>query len=140
MSSFQITFKPSLEQLGRKFRSIGIPNFLRDEIKRLAFDTEREAKLETPVDKGGLRSSISTSLSIPMGAVVRPHVPYAGWIHEGWMNRGGKRIFIRGGGRGSTPSGGKPYMLLGVTKALKGFETRLSRRLGRRIKAKITRI
>lgn len=140
MPSFEVQFRPSLDVLARRFGSVNAREFLGEQITKLAFETEREAKLETPVDKGGLRASISTSLSLPFGAQVRPHVPYAHWIHEGWMDRGGRRVRIRGGGSAGTPIGGKPYMELGAQRAVVSFEDRMARLLEQRIQAKINRV
>lgn len=140
MSSFSVTFEPPLSVLQQQFRSVGITSFLQDEIRRLAIETGNEAKRETPVDLSGLRASISPSIGPGLSATIRPHVPYAHWIHEGWEKIGGRIVRIKGHGRAGTPPGGKPYMFLGVEKALSGFENRMAARLEFRIKSKIRRL
>lgn len=131
-----ITFNPSLAEIGRRIGAVDIPKFLETQIRNLALRVERESKKQTPVDRGQLRNSISTDLFMG-GAVIQPHVPYASWIHEGHMNRGGRTVRIRGLGRGGTPAGGKPYMELGTQLAIPGFEGHIGHDLEQWIQLKI---
>lgn len=117
-----ITVKPSFESLGRAFKLIQLGAALQRGIEKLAFSIEREAKIETPVDTGRLRSSINTSVGT-LQARIAPHVVYAGWIHDGKMTRLGRSVFLKGLGRAGTPPGGKAFMQLGVDKSLRKFGT-----------------
>ena len=74
---------------------------------------------QTPVDQGGLWGSIGVDLEPKkFRAIIKPTMPYARWIHEGWMKRkGGKIIYLQGKGIAGTPKGGKPYMELGASEA-----------------------
>ena len=73
---------------------------------------------QTPVDQGGLWGSIGVDLEPKkFRAIIKPTMPYARWIHEGWMRRNGKVIYLSGHGRAGTPVGGKPYMTLGASEA-----------------------
>ena len=139
MSSMTIKLTPSLANLKKRFASIDIQKVLDRELKILALDIEGKAKRETPVDIGGLRASIRTERQ-GKGFIVRPHVSYAKWIHEGKMTRGGRTIILKGHGRAGTPRGGKPFMTLGAKSAVKRFEKRLADRLGDHIKTKIKTI
>jgi hypothetical protein len=135
-SQFKITYKPTLAKLSKRFSNIEAGKVLKDSIKKLALSIEREAKMETPVDKGGLRSSIRIDKS-GGGLIIRPHVPYARWIHEGKMTRRGKTVTLKGGGRAGTPRGGKKYMKIGAERAAKGFEKTLANKVDRHIRIKL---
>lgn len=111
-----IKITPPFEKVGRAFQLIKLGAALQRAIEMLAFQTERESKKATPVDTGRLRSSINTSIGT-LQARIAPHTVYAGWIHEGKMNRGGRTIHIKGGGRAGTPPGGKPFMQIGLDNA-----------------------
>jgi HK97 gp10 family phage protein len=79
-----ITFNPSLDALAKSFSSVDVGGVLKDEIQKLAFRIERNAKQLTPVDTGRLRASILTQ---PMfggfGAKVSTNTDYAIFVHEG---------------------------------------------------------
>lgn len=136
MPVFEINFRPSITQLNKKFSNIDIRNFITNMIRELSLRVEREAKQETPADQGVLKASIRTSLQ-PLGAVIRPHVPYASWIHEGKMRRGGRTVYLKGLGRAGTPPGGKPYMSIGADKGIEQFNDKMARDLEAEIQAKI---
>ena len=138
-SQFTIKLTPSLVTLKKRFGGIDIQKVLDRELKILALDIEGKAKRETPVDLGGLRASIRTERQ-GKGFIVRPHVRYARWIHEGKMVRKGRSVYLKGHGRGGTPRGGKPFMTLGARSAVKRFEKRLADRLGDHIKIKLKTI
>lgn len=120
MSNFAVKVMPPFEKVGKAISLIELGKALQEGIETLGFDIERKAKKQTPVDTGRLRASINTSIG-KFQARISPHVVYAGWIHEGKMNRGGQTIHIKGGGRAGTPPGGKPFMRLGKEQAFKGF-------------------
>jgi len=80
----QITVKPTFAQLAKAFDSVDATNILRDELYKIAFRIERNAKQLTPVDTGRLRASIATSMYIgSLGAKVSTYVDYAVYVHEG---------------------------------------------------------
>lgn len=70
-----------------------------DWVKRTALRTERQAKMEVPVDQGILQNSIRTSLG-NMTATVKPVAEYALPVHEGTGVYGPKK-------RPITPRSGK---------------------------------
>lgn len=123
MADIQLTFEPSLEELGRKFKSINTNSFLRTKIKSLAFMVEKESKRNAPVDTGRLRSSIFTSYQdAGETAIIRPDaaVNYAGFVHEGTK-------FMKG----------RPFMARGLQTALEGFVEKLAKELDTEIQAKL---
>lgn len=111
-----VTIKPPFERVGKAFQLMKMGKALQDGVEMLGFQIEREAKIETPIDTGRLRSSITTDIGT-LQARIAPHTVYAGWIHEGKMQRLGKMVYIKGQGRAGTPPGGKPFMEMGAKKA-----------------------
>lgn len=83
--TIRVTVKPTMEELKAKFGSFKAENFLRDEIRKIAFSVERFSKQLTPVDTGRLRSSITVDMmQVPeIGATIAPHTDYAIFVHEG---------------------------------------------------------
>ncbi len=81
-SLITITLNPSFEELSKKFASIDFTSFLGEEVKKLSFMVEGEAKRVAPVDTGRMRSSISVELQ-PLSAIIAPHVNYDYFVHEG---------------------------------------------------------
>lgn len=120
MSDVFADVQPPFEKVGKALSLIKLGAALQQGIEKLGFGIEREAKKKTPVDTGRLRASINTSIG-KFQARIAPHVVYAGWIHDGRMNRGGQTIYIKGGGAAGTPPGGKPFMRLGKESAMKAF-------------------
>lgn len=120
MSDVFAQVTPPFEKVGKAISLIKLGAALQTGIEKLGFGIERESKKQTPVDTGRLRASINTSIG-KLQARIAPHVVYAGWIHEGKMNRGGQTIYIKGGGAAGTPPGGKPFMRLGKEAAFKSF-------------------
>lgn len=112
-----ITVTPSFDKVGQAFKLIKLGAALQRGVEKLAFNVERNSKIETPVDTGRLRSSINTSIG-RLQARIAPHVVYAGWIHEGRMTRLGRTVHIQGRGRAGTPSGGRPFMKTGLDRSL----------------------
>jgi len=115
----KVTFKPSLQKVGRAFSDMKLGPAIQEGIKIFAFEIEGQSKRETPVDTGQLRASIRTDITT-LKALIAPRNPgnvYAKWIHTGKMVRGGQTVYIKGGGRAGTPPGGKPFMKLGMDKA-----------------------
>ena len=83
-----------------------------------AYLIQEKSVKQTPVDQGGLRGSIGTDLEPKkFRAIIKPNVPYDRWLHEGWMRRNGKIVYLLGHGRAGTPFGGKPFMYLGAGEA-----------------------
>lgn len=79
-----ITFNPTLDALAKSFDSVQVSNILKDEIQKIAFRIERNAKQLTPVDTGRLRASIQTQpLFAGFGAKVSTNTEYAVFVHEG---------------------------------------------------------
>lgn len=140
MSNVSVQVNPSFQRVGKAISLIKLGAALQKGIEKLAFGVERFSKKQTPVDTGRLRSSINTSIG-NFEARIAPHVSYAGWIHEGKMNRGGQTVYIQGGGKAGTPPGGKPFMRLGKEQAFKSFgDDPVVKELKTEIRAGIARI
>ena len=92
-----IDIRPSLEALGRAIGNIGVTNFLKDEIQKIAFRVERNAKQLTPVDTGRLRASIHTQpIFAGLGAKISTNTEYAIFVHEGTKFMRGRPFMERG--------------------------------------------
>jgi phage gpG-like protein len=116
MSSFEISVTPPFEKVGKAIQLIKLGAALQRGIEKFAYAIERYSKIETPVDTGRLRASISTDIG-NLYARISPHVVYAAWIHEGKRRGKNGMIYLKGGGRAGTPAGGKPFLLLGSERA-----------------------
>lgn len=112
MAEIAIIFNPSLEELNKRFSRINIKSFLRVALTTASLSVERESKKVTPVRTGRLRASIMTSAqSAYIGALtggwsmVKPHVNYAYYVHEGKGTnaRKGRRPFMEIGARNAEP-------------------------------------
>ena len=118
-ATINITIKPDLATLAKKFGKTDIGGFMNKKIRELAFLIERESKKVTPVDTGRLRASIGVSLRRD-SATIRPDTNYALFVHEGTK-------YLRA----------RPFMLWGAETATEGFEQRLAKELETHIKVKI---
>ena len=115
-----ISVNPSPSKLASMFlgAEAKLAKRLWEGLSAYAYLIENRAVKQTPAADGGLRSSIATDLEPrKFRAIIKPNLPYARWIHEGWMRRGGRIIYLMGLGRAGTPFGGKPYMELGAREA-----------------------
>lgn len=74
-------------------------------ISKAALSVEREAKIDSPVDTGRLRSTISTVL-IPLQATIQPHVNYAIFVHEGTRFMQSRPFMYTGAERAEKEFGG----------------------------------
>lgn len=84
MPKVTLRFDPSIDELQKKFGTIRVDNFLKTQVKKIAFRIEGEAKKVTPVDTGLLRSRITTSiLGEGLRAEIEPRVHYGIFVHEG---------------------------------------------------------
>lgn len=78
-----------LAELRRKWESAPekIKKMTMDALTKSGYEVEREAKIETPVMTGRLRSSISLASSLGLRTephvVISPHTNYAIYVHEG---------------------------------------------------------
>jgi len=113
----KIKIKPDPKVLAKQFLGAEkkLARRLWEGLTAYAFLIERNAKLVTPRDTSSLANSIKTAFNPrKFQAIIEPKLIYSRWIHEGWMRRGGKIIYLLGMGRAGTPFGGKPYMDLGA--------------------------
>lgn len=78
-----ISIKPTFDQLAKAIGGVEAAKFLQDEINKIAFKIERNAKQLTPVDTGRLKSSIHTAPFMPLGAKISTNTEYAVFVHEG---------------------------------------------------------
>lgn len=122
MSNIQITIKPSLEELNKKFNKLEIEQFLNTEIRKLSFMVESLAKQLTPVLTGRLRSSIGTHLQ-PLLGTVSTNVNYALFIHEG-----------------TSRMRPRPFMETGAKYAKQAWEGAIGQRLEQHITDKFKRL
>ena len=142
MPTINVTFRPSLEELAKKFGAVDVPGFMNKQLDRLAFAVERESKIESPHDTGRMRASIRVRPIGQMGREIAPHVNYAIFVHEGtrphWI---GSPVKIRKIGWryiGMHPGyKGKPFMKIGAEKAAKNYDDRLAKDLEAEIQRKI---
>lgn len=119
-----ITMTPDLATLNKNFRGVNIKGFLKEQIQKIGYLVEGEAKRVTPVDTGRLRSSIVPLSSIvDIGVVVRPTVNYAYFVHEGLGSN--KRY------------GRRPFMEQGAEKAVKKYNQTIGKALGLHLATKI---
>lgn len=122
VTSINITLNPSAQEMASRFGSIKLQGFLRNQIKKLAFLVEREAKKVTPVRTGRLRASVRVEPMVkPLEAIIQPHTDYAIFVHEGTR-------FMRA----------RPFMFWGAESAVKGYEQRVAKDLDEMIQSKIT--
>ncbi len=113
MPNVTLHFNPSLDELRNKFGDIRIDNFLRDQVQKIAFRVEGEAKKITPVDTGRLRASITTRLGNGgFQALVQPNTTYMFFVHEGTR-------YMRA----------RPFMTWGANSATMGLDADIARDL-----------
>lgn len=95
--ALSVTIQPSPIALARAVGKMDVPSFLRREINRLAFSVERFAKQLTPVDTGGLRSSIHASpVNFMFQSVVSTNTNYALFVHDGTKYMRGRPFLTTG--------------------------------------------
>ena len=112
-----IKLSPSADKLAKMFLGAEkkLARRLWEGLSAYAYVIEGSSQKQAPRDSSGLASSIGTDLQPRnLRAIIQPNVIYSRWIHEGFMNRNGKVVYLLGKGRAGTPFGGKPYMDLGA--------------------------
>lgn len=91
----QIDIEPTLQNIGNKFRRLNIRGATQEALEVFAFGIERQAKKAAPVLTGRLRSSIMTDIG-NMTARIKPHVNYAGFVHEGTRYMSARPFMLAG--------------------------------------------
>lgn len=123
MPNIVISITPSLQAIGKAFRSVDLRDFLQKEIENIAFLTESYSKQVVPVDTGRLRSSISTDIG-NLRAKVTTGTDYAVYVHEGT-----RRMRAR------------PFMLWGAEFAERRVEEKdIAQRLDRKLREQLSHI
>ena len=94
-----IKISPSPQKLANMFlgAEAKLARRLWEGMSAYAYLIQEKSVKQTPVDQGGLRGSIGTDLEPrKFRAIIKPNVPYDRWIHEGWMRRNGKIVYLLG--------------------------------------------
>lgn len=86
-------------------------------IKRSAEFIGGEAKKVAPVDVGHLRRSIWATLGV-LQAIIRPHVEYAIYVHEGHRQEVGRYVPAIGKRLVQSFVKGQPFMKQGLEKSI----------------------
>ena len=121
MSEIQVSFKPSLDKVAKKFGAIDVEGFMSRKVQELAFLTEAESKKVTPVATGRLRGSILPIFHGKFKATIGPrNVNYDIYVHDGTR-------YMRA----------RPFMLWGLKSAIHGFDDRMAKELESYIQEKI---